>query len=329
LLEAKSLSRDYLVSRGALRPKARLHALHEVSFTLHTATTLAVVGESGCGKSTLARLVAMIEAPTNGQLCVDGIGVAQADRSTRKSARPLVQMVFQNPYASLNPRKQIGAMLEEPLLLNTSLSKAQRRGRAGEMLAKVGLRPEHYHRYPHMFSGGERQRIAIARAVILHPKLVVADEPVSALDVSVQAQVLNLLADLQQDTGVAYLFISHNLAVVEHIADRVIMIYLGRVVEQGSKHAIFSAPAHPYTRALLASTPVLTRHVQRERTGVRGELPSPLNPPSGCVFRTRCPYAIERCSAELPLLRAFGDADEHVVACHRAEEIAQGAKAFA
>ena len=320
LLEAKSLTRYYTVSRGPLRPKAQVRALDGVSFSLAAGKTLAVVGESGCGKSTLARLVTMIETPTAGELWLRGINLAEP--SARKAARSLVQMVFQNPYASLNPRKQVRAMLDEPLRLNTALGRAEREERAREMLAKVGLRPEHFHRYPHMFSGGQRQRIAIARALMVGPKVVVADEPVSALDVSVQGQVLNLLADLQRDTGVAYLFISHNLAVVEHIADDVLVMYFGRVVEQGTRRSIFAAPAHPYTRALLASTPSLDPRKRRERAALRGELPSPLKPPSGCAFHTRCPYAVERCRAEVPLLRTFGEnAQVHWVACHRAEEI--------
>jgi dipeptide transport system ATP-binding protein len=321
LLVARSLSRHYLVSRGPLRPKGLVRALDGVSFALQAGKTLAVVGESGCGKSTLARQVTMIETPTAGELWLDGVSLA--DAAARKRARSLVQMVFQNPYASLNPRKKVGTMLDEPLALNTDLPRAQRTERAQAMLARVGLRPEHFHRYPHMFSGGQRQRIAIARALMVGPKVVVADEPVSALDVSVQGQVLNLLADLQRETGVAYLFISHNLAVVEHIADDVMVMYFGRAVEEGPKQAIFSSPAHPYTRALLASTPSIERR-RRERIVLRGELPSPLQPPAGCPFHTRCPYAVERCRAEVPLLRDFGpQAQRHTVACHRAEELDQ------
>jgi dipeptide transport system ATP-binding protein len=316
LLEAKDLTRHYIVSRGIMKPKGIVRALDGVSFRLAEKKTLAVVGESGCGKSTLARQITMIEAPTGGELWLNGVNLVE--KSARKRARSWVQMVFQNPYASLNPRKKIGTMLEEPLLLNTALERAERIARAQAMLAKVGLRPEHYHRYPHMFSGGQRQRIAIARALMVEPKVVVADEPVSALDVSVQGQVLNLLADLQEDTGVAYLFISHNLAVVEHIADDVLVMYFGKVVERGSKRAIFSRPAHPYTRALLASAPVLDARTRPERTILKGELPSPLNPPSGCPFHSRCPYAIERCRIEAPQLRVVV---EHEAACHRLEEI--------
>jgi dipeptide transport system ATP-binding protein len=226
-----------------------------------------------------------------------------------------VQIVFQNPYGSLNPRKKIGAILDEPLVINTRLKKPERAEQVREMMAKVGLRPEHYHRYPHMFSGGQRQRIAIARALMLRPKLVVADEPVSALDVSIQAQVLNLLRDLQVEFELSYLFISHDLGVVHHVSDDVMVMYLGRPVEQGPKDSIFRKPLHPYTRALLASTPSVEK--KREHMVLTGELPSPLDPPAGCAFHTRCPFARERCQAERPVLRKFGDRD---VACHFAEE---------
>ena len=318
LLEARSLSRHYAVSLGLFRAKGLVRALDGVSFSVAAGQTLACVGESGCGKSTLARQVTMIERPTGGSLCIDGDDVATADRKTLERLRPRVQMVFQNPFASLNPRKKVGTLLEEPLALNTELSAAARRDAALAMMARVGLKAEHYRRYPHMFSGGQRQRIAVARALMLHPRLVVADEPVSALDVSIQAQVLNLLMELQQELGIAYLFISHNLQVVRHIADRVMVMYLGKAVEYGPKGAVFERPAHPYTKALLASTPTLDARARRERVALKGELPSPLNPPSGCAFHTRCPYAIERCRAEVPALLPLGEVK---VACHRAAEL--------
>jgi len=318
LLEARNLVKHYPVAQGPFRQPALARALDGVSFELAAGKSLAVVGESGCGKSTLARQVTMIEAPSAGQLLLLGIDVGSATREQKQKLRPLVQMVFQNPYASLNPRKRIGAILEEPLAINTRISRAQRRERTLAMMDRVGLRPEHAGRYPHMFSGGQRQRVAIARALMLDPRLVVADEPVSALDVSVQAQVLNLMMDLQAQTGVAYLFISHNLAVVEHIADRVLVMYLGRVVESGTKRAIFDAPRHPYTRALLASTPRLDAGARRSRQPIKGELPSPLAPPPGCAFHRRCPYAVDRCAVEAPALEAH---DGHLVACHRVGEI--------
>jgi len=318
LLEVSALSRFYRVSRGLLRESVVVRALDSVSFTLDAGRTLAIVGESGCGKSTLARQVTMIERPTSGAVSFDGVDAAAADRATRKRLRPTVQMVFQNPYASLNPRKKVITLLEEPLVIRGGATSAQRGEAARAMLAEVGLLPEHAGRYPHMFSGGQRQRVAIARALMTGPRLLVADEPVSALDVSIQAQVLNLLMDLQQRRGVAYLFISHNLDVVRHIADSVAVMYLGRIVEIAPRQALFARPAHPYTRALFASTPRLDARRSPARE-VRGELPSPIAPPPGCAFHTRCPHAVERCRVEVPQLRAFGEAR---VACHRAEELA-------
>lgn len=336
LLEARALARHYAVSQGPFRPKGLVRALDGVSFSVREGETLAIVGESGCGKSTLARQVTMIERPTSGELRLNGENVADADRATLKRLRPQVQMVFQNPFASLNPRKQVVTLLDEPLAINTDLSVSARRDAARAMMARVGLRPEHERRYPHMFSGGQRQRIAVARALMLRPRLLVADEPVSALDVSIQAQVLNLLMDLQQDMGIAYLFISHNLQVVRHIAETVAVLYLGKIVESGPKALLFRRPAHPYTRALLASTPSLRSASRRaaataaagEReagkaaggtsTVLKGEPPSPLNPPSGCAFHGRCPYTIERCRVEVPMLEPF---DGALVACHRVAEI--------
>ena len=320
VVAGKELRQVYKISRGMFREPSRLQAVGGVSFQVMPGKTLAVVGESGCGKSTLARMVSLIETPTAGELRLAGTDVVTASQAERKTLRRSVQLVFQNPYGSLNPRKKIGAILEAPLEINTELGPAQRSDKARSMLALVGLRPEHYDRYPHMFSGGQRQRIAIARALMLNPALLVADEPVSALDVSIQAQVLNLLADLQNDLGLAYLFISHDLGVVRHIAHDVLVMYLGHTVEQGEKEAIFSRPLHPYTQALLASTPgIVGSGAGVPRTVLKGELPSPLNPPSGCVFSTRCPYAIERCRAERPLLREL---DTRQVACHLAEQIA-------
>ena len=325
VLEAEALTKHYSVSAGFLKPHATVQALQAVSFSLAAGRTLAVVGESGCGKSTLARQVTMLEQPTAGRLRLAGDDVADADAAKRKALRRTVQMVFQNPFASLNPRKKIGQTLEEPLAINTALSAGDRAERARAMLARVGLRPEHYARYPHMFSGGQRQRVAIARALMLEPKVVVADEPVSALDVSIQAQVLNLLMDLQEETGVAYVFISHNLAVVELIADEVLVMYLGRVMERAPKGALFAAPRHPYTRALLASTPkggaahgeaALARAA---RTALSGELPSPLAPPSGCVFRTRCPHAVAACAEGVPPPVPVGAG--HEAACIRLDQI--------
>jgi len=295
-----------------------LHAVGGVSFTIEAGRTLAVVGESGCGKSTLARVVSLIEKPTSGELRLGGIDAVNPSTEQRRSLRKSVQMVFQNPFGSLNPRKKIGAILEAPLAVNTDLGPAEQAERGRAMLAKVGLRPEHYVRYPHMFSGGQRQRIAIARALMLNPALVVADEPVSALDVSVQAQVLNLLSDLQRDMGLAYLFISHDLGVVRHIAHEVLVMYLGMAMEQGPKERIFAQPLHPYTQALLASTPGIPGVDRSERIVLKGELPSPLNPPTGCVFSTRCSHAIERCRSERPTLRPV---EGRQVSCHLAHQL--------
>jgi len=315
VVQAKNLRQVYKIRRGAFRAPAQLQAVGGISFEIEAGKTLAVVGESGCGKSTLARMVSLIEKPTAGELVLDGSDAVNTPSRDRGRLRQAVQLVFQNPYGSLNPRKKISAVLEDPLTINTKLGKAERAEKARAMLAQVGLRPEYANRYPHMFSGGQRQRIAIARALMLNPKLLVADEPVSALDVSIQAQVLNLLSDLQQEFRLAYLFISHDLAVVRHIAHEVLVMYLGHVMEQGPKETIFARPAHPYTQALLASTPgVGPRNVQR--IVLKGELPSPLNPPSGCVFSSRCPYAVERCKAERPLPRLV---DDRLVACHFSE----------
>jgi dipeptide transport system ATP-binding protein len=319
VVEAKDLTRVYEIKRGLFRPRARLQAVGGVSFSIEAGRTLAVVGESGCGKSTLARLVTLIEPPTQGALTLAGTDAVNPPADRRVALRRSVQLVFQNPYGSLNPRHKIGRILEAPLEINTDLPAAERAERARAMLAKVGLRPEQAQRYPHMFSGGQRQRIAIARALMLNPALVVADEPVSALDVSVQAQVLNLLADLQHELGLAYLFISHDLGVVRHIAHDVLVMYLGLVMEQGPKPLIFAKPLHPYTQALLASTPGLVGTAKRERIVLKGELPSPLNPPAGCVFSTRCPHVTEQCRAERPALRPL---DGRRVACHYAERFA-------
>ena len=317
VLVANNLKRYYELSRGAFRGHALLKAVDGVSFRLQKGKTLAVVGESGCGKSTLARLVTMIEEPTGGELTIAGLPAIGASAETRKALRPKVQIVFQNPYSSLNPRQKIGETLEEPLLVNTGLAKKQRRERAQGMLANVGLRPEHYDRYPHMFSGGQRQRIAIARALMLEPQILVLDEPVSALDVSIQAQVLNLLTDIIDRLDLAYLFISHDLSVVRHIADEVMVMYLGKAVEHGPRDEIFSIPRHPYTRALLSATPIPDPARKKERIVLKGELPSPLDPPSGCPFHPRCPLAFERCPREMPLLLPAG---KSLVACHAVEE---------
>ena len=306
ILEARDLRRDYPVSRGLMKGQATVQALAGVSFSVEAGRTLAVVGESGCGKSTLARLLTMIELPTSGQLLIDGADVVHADAALRRQLRRQIQIVFQNPYGSLNPRQTVGKALMEPLLVNGVSDAAEREAQARAMLRQVGLREEHFGRYPHMFSGGQRQRVAIARALMLKPRVLVLDEPVSALDVSIRAQVLNLLDDLQQALGVAYIFISHDLGVVRHVADEVMVMYLGRCVEQGPRDAVFDTPRHPYTQALLSATPTVDPAMRRDRIILKGELPSPIDRPSGCPFRTRCPLAFARCAEVEPPLETRG-----------------------
>ena len=306
VVRARNLSRHYEVGGGLLSRPAVVRALEDASFELYAGKTLAVVGESGCGKSTLARLVTLIEPPTSGELIIAGRQVTRPDAELRKT----VQIVFQNPYGSLNPRHKIGTILEEPLRLNTNLDAAACRRQAFETMDLVGLRPEHYERYPHMFSGGQRQRIAVARALMLRPQLLVLDEPVSALDLSIQAQVLNLLARLQTELGLAYLFISHDLSVVKHIADDIMVMYLGRVVEAGAAKTVFAQPKHPYTIALMSATPVADpARRKKDRVVLRGELPSPLDPPPGCPFHPRCPSVIDICRTRLPPLEPVAGRD--------------------
>ena len=302
VLEARGLARDYTQKRGLFAAPATVKALAGVSFSLAAGETLALVGDSGSGQSTLARLLTLIEPPTSGTLLIDGVEARFGDARRVRELRQRLQMVFQNPYGSLNPRHKVGRALEEPLLVNTTLSAGEREAAARAMLARVGLRPEHYDRYPHMFSGGQRQRIAVARALMLRPKILVLDEPVSALDVSIRAQILNLLADLQDEFGLAYVFISHDLSVVRHIADRVLVIYFGKAIEMGTRDAIFTAPQHPYTRALLSSTPVADPEARKERIILKGELPSPFAPPSGCAFHPRCPLVFAKCKTDAPSL---------------------------
>lgn len=313
VLKARDLKRSYEVRRGLFAGSATVQALGGVSFEVARGQTLAVVGESGCGKSTLARLLTMIEAPSAGSLQLKGVEVAAASEEQKRLLRRQVQIVFQNPYGSLNPRQTVIDALMEPLLVNGIGDAASRRAEAESMMARVGLRPEQAARYPHMFSGGQRQRIAIARAMMLNPRVVVADEPVSALDVSIQAQILNLFMDLQDEFGTGYVFISHNLSVVEHVAKDLLVMYLGRAVEYGDKARIFARPLHPYTQALMSATPALRAQDRRLRIKIQGELPSPLNPPSGCAFHKRCPLAQARCAVEEPELR---EVDGRQVACH-------------
>ena len=308
LIKARDLHKYYSIKSGYLQPSKNLKALAGAGFDLYAGKTLAVVGESGCGKSTLARLLTMIEKPTSGQLSIDGIDVAiTTDKSIKKQLRQSIQMVFQDPFGSLNPRQKIGNIIQEPLTINTNLSTNERHQKVLEMMELVGLRKEHFQRYPHMFSGGQRQRVAIARALILKPKVVVLDEPVSALDVSIQAQVINLLIELQQELGLAYVFISHDLSVVRHIADEILVMYLGKPVEQGPSEVIFNNPKHPYTQALLSATPSTNISIKRQRIKLIGELPSPINPPTGCAFNPRCQHAHKSCKISEPIMETYGE----------------------
>ncbi len=308
LLEGRNLSRHYQVGGSVFSKALTVRALDGADFALEAGRTLAVVGESGCGKSTLARLVTMIERPTGGELLIEGKPALVGDGQFRKA----VQIVFQNPYGSLNPRHKIGQIIEEPLLMNTVDSAPERREKAEAMMVRVGLRPEHYDRYPHMFSGGQRQRIAIARAIVLRPRILVLDEPVSALDLSIQAQVLNLLLELQEEFGLAYLFISHDLSVVRHIADDVMVMYLGKVVEKGACREVFDNPRHPYTAALMSATPVADPLTRKKRIPLIGEIPSPLDPPAGCTFNPRCWKTQDICRTVFPPLEGNG----HKAACY-------------
>ncbi len=321
LLEVSDLAKHYPVRKGLLLAKqvGTVRAVDGVSFTLDRGETLALVGESGCGKSTTARLVLRLIEPSAGALRFEGRDITGISGSALRAMRRRMQIVFQDPYASLNPRLTVAETIAEPMQVHGIGDAASRRARVAELLSLVGLRGFHAERYPHEFSGGQRQRIGIARALSVQPDLVVCDEPVSALDVSIQAQVVNLLKDLQRRFGLAYLFIAHDLAVVKHVADRVAVMYLGRIVETARKRDLFAAPRHPYTRALLAAIP----HPDPTRRGqvkpLGGDVPSPMNIPPGCRFHTRCPFAQDRCRSEEPALRTL--ADGHSAACHFAETL--------
>jgi peptide/nickel transport system ATP-binding protein len=320
LLEAEGLIKHFPAERSWLgRPTAFVKAVDGVSFSVARGETLAIVGESGCGKSTLSRLVLRLIEPDAGSLRFEGRDLCALGPAELRAFRRDAQIIFQDPYASLNPRMTVGQILTEPLALHHLVPAPQRRARVEELLRLVGLPPRVARRYPHEFSGGQRQRIAIARALAVEPKLVICDEPVSALDVSIRSQILNLLRDLQARLGLAYIFVSHDLAVVKHIADRVAVMNLGRIVESADTKALFAAPRHPYSRALLSAIPVPKPQAKRSRILLQGDLPSALNPPAGCRFHPRCPFVVERCRTEIPELVA--DATGHATACHRTAEL--------
>jgi peptide/nickel transport system ATP-binding protein len=320
LLEVDNLVKHFVAERNVFgRPRAFVKAVDGVSFAVEAGETLALVGESGCGKSTVSRLVLRLIEADGGTVRFEGRDLATLNANELRAFRRKAQIIFQDPYASLNPRMTVSQILTEPLVLHELVPPARRRERVEELLRLVGLEPRFARRYPHEFSGGQRQRIAIARALAVEPKLIICDEPVSALDVSIRSQILNLLRDLQLRLGLAYIFVSHDLAVVKHIADRVAVMNLGTIVEIADAPSLFTAPRHPYSRALLSAIPVPKPHARRGRIVLQGEMPSALNPPSGCRFHTRCPHVIARCKSEQPDLIA--DAAGHATACHRVAEL--------
>ena len=318
VLQVEGLKKHYPVKSGFLRrTTGQVFAVDGVSFAIAPGETLGLVGESGCGKSTVARAVMRLVTPTAGRVLVEGTDIATLSKAELRPYRRQMQMVFQDPFSSLNPRMSAGDIVAEPLLVHGVATGEEARARVAELFAQVGLRPAQMGNFPHQFSGGQRQRISIARALALNPRLIVADEPVSALDVSIQAQVINLLMDLQRDQGLAYLFIAHDLAVVEHIAHQVAVMYLGRVVEMADKVTLFRNPTHPYTRALLSAVPVPDPKLKRQKQLLEGDVPSPMRPPPGCPFHTRCPIAVARCKTDVPILQER-DAG-HWAACHLAD----------
>jgi oligopeptide transport system ATP-binding protein len=329
LIAGEDLVKHFPLTRGVLlsREIGRVHAVDGVSLAIAEGETVGLVGETGCGKSTVARLLTRLLEPTSGRVLYRGTDITRWSRRQLRPLRREIQMIFQDPYSSLNPRRPVGAIIGEPLRLHGIGTKAHRRRRVGELMRRVGLNPEHYNRYPHEFSGGQRQRIGIARALATTPKLIVADEPVSALDVSIQAQILNLLKDLQTDFGLTYVFIAHDLSVVRHVSDRVAVMYLGKIVELSPAENLYARPIHPYTEALLSAVPIARANGRRERIVLHGDVPSAVAPPPACRFHTRCPHATEICRTVEPPLVDHGGG--HVAACHHPRNVGSEGEARA
>lgn len=315
LLQVQNLKQYFPIKKGILgRSISYIKAVDDISFTIYEKETVSIVGESGCGKSTTGRAILRLDEATSGKIIFQDKDLLELNNSAMRKVRKDLQVIFQDPFASLNPRQTVGSILEEAMAIQDVCPKGERKAKVIELLGKVGLPPDAVKRYSHEFSGGQRQRIGIARALAVNPKLIICDEAVSALDVSVQAQVLNLLKQLQQQYGLTYLFISHDLAVVRHISDRIIVMYLGTIVEIADKHSLFNNPQHPYTKALLSAIPTISAGTKKDRIELKGDLPSPLNPPTGCRFHTRCPYAIEKCATQQPNFQSISE--NHKVACH-------------
>lgn len=312
VLEARNVKKYFPVKRNVGKGASEVKAVDDVSVKLYKKETLGLVGETGCGKSTLGRTLLKLVEPTDGEILLNGKDITNLTPAQMRPYRKEIQMVFQDPYTSLNPKKKVGSILEEALAIQHF--KGDKQEAAMEILGKVGLRKEHYYRYPHEFSGGQRQRIGLARALILNPEIIVCDEPVSALDVSIQAQIINLLQDLQENKDLSYLFIAHDMSVVKYISTRIAVMYLGHIVEEAPTDDLFGMPLHPYSQALLSAVPSTNPHVHKSRIVLEGDVPSPLNPPKGCVFHTRCPYAMPVCKENAPCAKEINS--EHIVACH-------------
>jgi oligopeptide/dipeptide ABC transporter ATP-binding protein len=321
LLQVEDVVKHFPVrGTGMFRPKGYVHAVDGVSLTVTRGTTFGIVGETGCGKSTLARCIARLHDVTAGRISYEGQDITELSAAKMRPLRREIQMIFQDPYGSLNPRRRVGSIIGDPFAIHGTAKGAERKRRVQELMERVGLNPEHYNRFPAEFSGGQRQRIGVARALAFRPKLIICDEPVSALDVSIQAQVINLLADLQQDFGLTYVFIAHDLSVVRHVSDKIAVMYLGRMTEIAAADALFTKPRHPYTGALLSAVPVPDPDAsdRREQIILVGDVPSPILPPSGCRFHPRCPKAVQQCVTEVPALEPrLGDGPDHPAACHR------------